>query len=152
MLSRTSLILSCCILLFVLQAAVANEAGFCLQGAQNLPPTDSQLSQGLRTMPPAQPVLAAHDWNLSRAANQQQATGAYTPCHADAPIFRYKVFKGVVYADYNHHKHGRYMSYRQAFLEQLVLAIWLYSDFPDVDLIVDYTGVCVGGGGVEPVL
>lgn len=61
-----------------------------------------------------------------------------------------KVFKGVVYADHDHHKDGRYMSYRQAFLEQLVLAVWLYSDFPDVDLIVDYTGVgeCVWGGGV----
>lgn len=91
MLSRISLIFHCCILLLVLQAAVANEAGFCLQGAQNLPPTDSRLSKGSRAMPPAQPVLAAHDWDLSHPANQQQATGAYTPCHADAPIFRYKV-------------------------------------------------------------
>jgi hypothetical protein len=89
-------------------------------------------------------VLAAHDWDLSHPANEQQAAVAYTPCHADAPIFRYKVYNGVVYADHDHHKDGRYSSYRQAFLEQLVLAVWLYSDFPDVDLIVDYTGM--GGG------
>jgi hypothetical protein len=123
----------------VFAGAVANEAGFCLQGARNLAPEDAQLSKGARSMPPAHPVLAAYDWDLSKPANQQQATTAYKPCHAEAPIFRYKVHDRVVYADHDHHKDSRYQTYRTAFLEQLVLSTWLYKDFPDVDLVVDFT-------------
>lgn len=118
-------------------AVTGDEAGFCLQGARNLAPDDAQLSKGARAMPPAHPVLAAYDWDLLKPASQ--ATTAYKPCHAQAPIFRYKVYDRVVYADHNHDKDSRYQTYRTAFLEQLVLSIWLYSDFPNVDLVVDFT-------------
>lgn len=75
----------------------ANEAGFCLQGARNLPRStepaaaeyDAQFARGARAMPPAHPVLAAHDWPLSRTADTAQATSAYKPCHPEAPIFRW---------------------------------------------------------------
>lgn len=129
-----------CLRLILCAAAVAgNEAGFCLQGARNLAPADAQLAKGSRSMPPAHPVLAAYDWDLSQAANQQQLTTGYKPCHADAPIFRYKVFNRVIYVDHDHHKDSRYQTYRATFLEQLVLSMWLYNDFPNVDLVVDFT-------------
>jgi hypothetical protein len=120
-------------------AVAGDQAGFCLQAAQNLAPDDVQLTKGVKSMPPAHPVLAAYDWDLSKPANQQQATTAYKPCHAEAPIFRYKVYDRVVYADHEHHKDSRYQTYRTAFLEQLVLSMWLYKDFPNVDLVVDFT-------------
>lgn len=52
---------------------------------------------------------------------------------------RYKVIRGVLYVDHDHHSNSRYMSSRVAFLEQLSLSMWLYKDFPDVDLVVDFT-------------
>lgn len=131
------------VLLALVRRAVvdANQAGFCLQGAHNLPSAaaDAQLSKGARALPPAQPHLAAYDWDLSQPAHEQTATSAYKPCHAEAPIFRYKAVDGLVYVDHNHHNDTRYMSYRVSFLEQLVLSMWLYKDFPNVDLVVDFT-------------
>jgi hypothetical protein len=123
--------------------ADAAAAGFCLQGARSLADgIESSLAAGARAMPPAWPPLAAHDWPLSRPANREQLAGAsYRPCHREAPIFRYKTVAGVIYADHDHASDGRYATYRTAFLEQLALAMWLYRDWPDVDLVVDLTGV-----------
>lgn len=132
--------LFCPLLLLLACPSEANQAGFCLQGAHNLPSTDAQLSKGGRSMPPLHPVLAAYDWDLSKPANQDQVTTAYKPCHAQAPIFRYKLINKVLYVDHDHDTDDRYRTYRMAFLEQLVLTVWLYRDFPDaLDLVVDFT-------------
>uniref|UniRef100_A0A383W761 Glycosyl transferase CAP10 domain-containing protein n=1 Tax=Tetradesmus obliquus TaxID=3088 RepID=A0A383W761_TETOB len=128
------LLLVLSLLLLGLRCA-ADEASFCLRSVS--PPDAAGFARGSRRMPPKVPILAAYDWN-GGAADQQQLTSSYKPCHAEAPIFRYKVVKGVVYVDHDH-SDARYKQYRDGFLEQLVLAMFLYKDFPDVDLVVDFT-------------
>lgn len=63
----------------------------------------------------------------------------HTPPHTHMTHKRYKVHQGVLYVDHDHHSDDRYRTYRHTFLEQLTLAMWLYRDFPDVDLVVDFT-------------
>jgi hypothetical protein len=179
------------LLLFLLLLGLpcaADQNSFCLRSVS--PPDAADFARGSRRMPPKAPALAAYDWD-GGPANQQQLTSHYKPCHAEAPIFRYKVVKGVVYIDHDHDD-ARYKLYRDGFLEQLVLVsaaaaaaaaaaasncflkccfldaaaaliqaatctqdsylhppscclvsslqvIFLYKDFPDVDLVVDFT-------------
>jgi hypothetical protein len=110
------LLLLLCLLLLQLWCT-ADETSFCLRSVSH--PDASLFARGSRHMPPRAPVLAAFDW-VGGAADQQQMTASYQPCHAEAPIFRYKVVKGVVYVDHDH-TDARYKQYRDGFLEQLVL-------------------------------
>lgn len=110
------LLLVLSLLLLGLRCA-ADEASFCLRSVS--PPDAAGFARGSRRMPLKVPILAAYDWGEG-AANQQQLTSSYKPCHAEAPIFRFKVVKGVVYVDHDH-SDARYKQYRDGFLEQLVL-------------------------------
>jgi hypothetical protein len=110
------LLLLLCLLLLELWCA-ADETSFCLRSVST--PDASLFVRGSRHMPPRAPALAAFDW-VGGAADQQQMTASYKPCHAEAPVFRYKVAKGVVYVDHDH-TDARYKPYRDGFLEQLVL-------------------------------
>ncbi|WIA33163.1 hypothetical protein OEZ86_006311 [Tetradesmus obliquus] len=81
----------------------------------------------------------AHWQEIHKCSQESASEGtAGSSCKPEAPIFRYKVVKGVVYVDHDH-SDARYKQYRDGFLEQLVLAMFLYKDFPDVDLVVDFT-------------
>jgi hypothetical protein len=95
----------------------ADETSFCLRSVS--PPDAEGFTRGSRRMPPKLPVLASYDWG-GGAAHQQLLTSSYKPCHAEAPIFRYKVVKGVIFIDHDH-SDARYKQYRDGFLEQLVL-------------------------------
>lgn len=129
-----------CFFSTIIPLIAAEDYGFCLQQTKSLPvATDPTWQRGIKRMPSRIPVLAAHDWPLSQKAEQKQLTTNYTPCHIDAPIYRYKVVKGVVYVDHEHSMDARYRLYRNSFLEMLVLSLWLYEDFPDIDLVVDYS-------------
>jgi hypothetical protein len=54
-------------------------------------------------------------------------------------VFRYRVFRGVVYADHSHADNGVLREHRDTFLEKLLTAIWLYKEFPDLDLWVSFS-------------
>jgi hypothetical protein len=88
-------------------------------------------------MPPKHPVLALSDWE--GPAPKEPTLKAGFVCWPDAPIFAYKVYNSTIYVDHDHHKDNRYKKYREAFLEMLMLSIWLYIDFPDIDLVADFS-------------
>jgi hypothetical protein len=54
-------------------------------------------------------------------------------------VFHYRVFRGVVFADHSHAENGLLRGYRDSFLEMLLTSIWLYKEFPDVDLWVSFS-------------
>lgn len=96
----------------------AGEDGFCLSSVSLANAVGFE--QGSRRIPARTPALAAYDWDLQTHADQDQLTTHYKPCHAEAPIFRYKVAQGVIYVDHDH-ADARYKPYRDGFMEQLVL-------------------------------
>lgn len=66
-------------------------------------------------------------------------------CHADVTravlvekcggtVVRYRVVNRTVYTDCEHGERDILYTHRDAFLEMLLMAIWLYRDFPDVEL------------------
>jgi hypothetical protein len=60
-----------------------------------------------------------------------------------------QLINGILYSDRNHHLDDKYLAYRTAFLEMLMLARWLYASFPggllrDCALAVLYASVHAG--------
>ena len=71
---------------------------------------------------------------LTAGSNRSQV-GKFCGWH----VFRYRVVKGVIYADHNHKENGILRGQRDAFLEMLITAVWLYKAFPDVELWVSFS-------------
>ena len=114
--------------------------GFCLLGARSLPVKSTGWTKGARVLPPKVPALSLTDWedNVVEGLTKDAAKKTYI-CWPGAPVFIYKVLNSTIYVNHDHHKDPRYKKYREAFLEMLMISIWLYNDFPDVNLYVDFS-------------
>jgi hypothetical protein len=56
-----------------------------------------------------------------------------------AHVCRYRVISGVVYADHEHETNSILAWHKDVFLEMLLMSVWLYKSFPDVDIWVAFT-------------
>ncbi|KAL6747117.1 hypothetical protein V8C86DRAFT_1382858 [Haematococcus lacustris] len=104
--------------------------GSCLESAAS----DSlwQLTARSRPFPTVEwPVTS--DWPRTRPITERPKWPGCTE-----NTLMYKVYKGVLYANHNHFT-GVSQWQRDNFVEMMLVALWLYKDFPDCDLWLNFS-------------
>ncbi|KAL6748898.1 hypothetical protein V8C86DRAFT_2866046 [Haematococcus lacustris] len=105
----------------------------CIDAAK-ISPALPQLKARSRPWPTLSPVTS--DWPLNARPLQELPPWPKGGCGHE--VFRFKIHKGVVWCDRDLSSYPPLVKQRNAFLDMLLVAIWLYEGtFPDVDLFVN---------------
>ncbi|KAF8070958.1 hypothetical protein HT031_001039 [Scenedesmus sp. PABB004] len=114
----------------------------CQSLAADAPPQDIELlARRARALPPIgadAPVLAASNWRGLANRAHVDAPRAQLTKACGAHLFRYRVVRGVIYADHDHAAMRALAGHRNTFLEALAVAVWLYKDLPDLELAASF--------------
>eukprot|EP00882_Tetradesmus_deserticola_P005634 GHRQ01005930.1.p1 GENE.GHRQ01005930.1~~GHRQ01005930.1.p1 ORF type:complete len:686 (+),score=207.85 GHRQ01005930.1:51-2108(+) len=128
------------------QPAPSPKTRTCAEQAAADQPTEQEvgalLGHQLRQLPStgsSSPVLSASNWEGTASREHAELPRQVLVDSCGGHLFRYRVVSGVVYSDHDYNTNTILAWHRNVFLEMLLVSVWLYKSFPDVDLWVSFS-------------